>query len=72
LMLGILNTSANNLDDNWIYRSPVVVPILCSLGVLGLLFILWSIYLLLRFAISFHHASRELHRKWARDDHAVR
>jgi hypothetical protein len=36
--------------------------------VLSLLMILWSFYLLIRFAISFHKAARKLKRKWKRDD----
>jgi hypothetical protein len=35
------------------------------------LFILWSIYLLIRFAISFRRAARQLRHKWTRDDRAV-
>jgi hypothetical protein len=33
-----------------------------------ILFLLWSTYLLIRFAIAFHIAARNLRRQWLRDD----
>ncbi|HTW95513.1 MAG TPA: hypothetical protein VMD30_12000 [Tepidisphaeraceae bacterium] len=35
------------------------------------LFIIWSLYLLGRFAIAFHLAARQLRRKWRRDDRSA-
>jgi len=33
--------------------------------------VLWSVYLLIRFAIAFHSAARQLRQKWKRDDRAT-
>jgi hypothetical protein len=43
--------------------------LLMSLG--GTLFALWSLYLLIRFAIAFSRAYRQLRKKWKRDDRQV-
>jgi hypothetical protein len=59
------------LDPNWQARSSVslVLMLLCTLS--ASLFVLWSVYLLIRFAIAFHSAARQLGRKWKRDDRAA-
>jgi hypothetical protein len=59
------------LATTWASRSPVslVLILLCTL--LAALFALWSIYLLVRFAIAFHLAARQLGQKWKRDDRAA-
>lgn len=35
------------------------------------LFLLWSLYLLIRFAIAFHRAAKQLRQKWDRDDRSI-
>ena len=53
---------------HWIARSNVAMAITLVLVLLAALFILWSIYLLIRFAIAFAKAARALKRKWKADD----
>ena len=40
-------------------------------GFLAGLVAIWSVYLLIRFAISFRRAARQLNHQWTRDDHAT-
>jgi hypothetical protein len=41
------------------------------MGVGCCLFFLWSLYLLMRFAIAFRIAATHLRRKWARDERSL-
>jgi hypothetical protein len=43
----------------------------CVMTIAALLFALWAFYLLVRFAIAFRLASRNLQRTWARDDRSL-
>lgn len=63
-------TSRMDLGIYWLERSMVALIVMLILTVAASLFILWSLYLLIRFAIAFHLAARELNRKWQRDDRA--
>jgi hypothetical protein len=56
---------------NWAGRSQVALVITLVLATAGTLFVLWSLYLLVRFAIAFRHAARQLRQKWTRDDRAA-
>jgi hypothetical protein len=42
--------------------------LILTAAVAGNLFVLWSLYLLLRFAISFFKASRQLRNAWNQQD----
>jgi hypothetical protein len=57
--------------NNWIYRSRTIMVVLLILSVFGCLFILWSLYLLVRFAISFRRAAQQAKQQWRRDDRAL-
>jgi hypothetical protein len=67
----INNIDSVGLDSRWLSRSPVSLALMLLLGTAGYLFVLWSVYLLIRFAIAFWLASRNLNKKWKRDDRSV-
>jgi hypothetical protein len=54
-------------DFQWMHRS-AGLGVVTIISVAGMLFGLWSIYLLLRFAIAFYRAARQLRRAWSIDD----
>jgi hypothetical protein len=56
---------------NWAGRSQGALLITLIIAVAAFLFALWSLYLLVRFAIAFRRASRQLRHKWKRDDRAA-
>jgi hypothetical protein len=58
------------LSPNWYNRSTIALVMVGTLIALSLLFALWNVYLLVRFAIAFGSASRKLRRQWHRDDRA--
>jgi hypothetical protein len=67
---------ANNADkwgfrSNWMSRSPVSLIMMLAMSVASGLFILWSLYLLVRFAIAFWIAAGKLRGKWTRDDRSL-
>ena len=53
------------------WMSSVSLSFFVTLSAIFCLFILWSLYLLICFAISFDRASRQLRTKWKRDDRAL-
>ncbi len=55
----------------WESRSTSWIVFLLIAGVMAGLLILWSLYLLIRFAIAFGIASRSLHSTWRRDDRSL-
>lgn len=55
----------------WSARSSVSLGLLAALLVASFLFAMWSVYLLVRFAIAFAKASRMLRTAWRRDDLSV-
>jgi hypothetical protein len=59
------------LDNYWWGRSNVALVLMLVMATGGILFILWSLYLLIRFTISFNRAARQLRHKWTRDDRAA-
>ncbi len=65
------NDQAIGLGQNWIGRSDVALALITLLGAAALLFILWSVYLLVRFAVAFRRASRQLNVAWRRDDRSA-
>jgi hypothetical protein len=56
---------------NWMSQSTTSLIMMLVLGVASGLFILWSLYLLVRFALAFWIASHKLQRKWTRDDRSL-
>ena len=58
------------LNPHW-QQQPIQLVMLLILSVAGCLFVLWSLYLLVRFAIAFWIASATLRRKWTRDDRSL-
>jgi hypothetical protein len=58
-------------DQYWPTRTNVSLVLLLIMFVTVCLFILWSLYLLVRFAIAFSRATREIRRKWKRDDRSL-
>src|ERR1700677_3256319 len=59
------------LDQDWETKSKVALILQLLIGVACGLFLLWSLYLLIRFAIAFRMASRKLRRSWLRDDRSL-
>jgi len=51
-------------------RSEMSVILALILLVAACLFVTWGLYLLIRFAIAFHIAARQMRRQWSRDDRA--
>jgi hypothetical protein len=56
--------------EMWALHSSLSFVLLLLCTVSASLFVLWSVYLLIRFAIAFRSAARQLHQKWKRDDRA--
>jgi hypothetical protein len=55
----------------WTGRSNIALAMALVVAVATSLFTLWSLYLLVRFAIAFRRAARELRGQWMSDDRAV-
>jgi hypothetical protein len=60
-----------HLGTYWTSRSAISLMLMLLTTVAAALFLLWSIYLLVRFGIAFHKAARQLKRKWRRDDRSL-
>jgi hypothetical protein len=58
-------------DSYWTTRGDTSLVLTLILSLLGTMIVLWSLYLLVRFAIAFRKASRELKRKWKLHDRAT-
>jgi len=56
---------------NWETNSTASLVLVLVFDVAICLFLLWSIYLMLRFVIAFARAARQASRKWKRDDHSL-
>ena len=67
----LTNAERWGLGSAWQGNSKVALVLMLVMSVCGLLFLLWSVYLLVRFAISFRRAARQLRVQWRRDDRAV-
>lgn len=63
--------AALGLSPNWENNSTAALLIMVIFTLAVFLFLLWSIYLLLRFVIAFALAARLASRKWKRDDHSL-
>jgi hypothetical protein len=59
------------LEHDWMTKSPIGMAVAMIIAVFASLFILWSLYLLTLFAISFRRAARQVKTKWTRDDRAL-
>ena len=58
-------------SHRWSDQSPVPLILATILFTLAFLFLLWSLYLLLRFAIAFLFAARNLRRQWKSADRSA-
>jgi hypothetical protein len=67
----IENAERAGLGQRFINQSNAWLVLMLILLTAGGLFILWSLYLLTRFAIAFHIAARKLRKQWRRDDRAI-
>jgi len=65
------NADRWGLGTNWMSRSPVSLIMMLAMSVASGLFLLWSLYLLVRFAIAFWIAAGKLRHKWTRDDRSL-
>lgn len=61
---------AFGLASDWGSRGVASLMLVLAMTTAGALFVLWQLYLLVRFAIAFGAASRRLRRQWWRDDRA--
>ncbi len=59
-------------NEHWSDRSPAPILLGTALGTLAILFCLWSFYLLIRFALAFHHAARGSAAPGGSADHSLR
>ncbi len=59
------------LSPYWMNRSAVWLAMMLLLSVVSFLFLLWSLYLLIRFAVAFNRAARQLRGKWSQADRAT-
>ena len=57
--------------ERWSDRSQAPIILGTILFTLAFLFLLWSLYVLLRFALAFHLAARNLRRQWKSADRSV-
>lgn len=73
LIVMLITTYARQLhfDPYWASRSQTWLILMAVAGTLSALFLLWSVYLMIRFAIAFHLAARKLREAWNRDDRAI-
>jgi hypothetical protein len=71
-MLTLYNAPTLGLGTYWMGRSREALWIVDLLAVASCLFMLWYLYLLVRFAIAFRVAARNLRRTWTRDDRSLR
>ncbi|MGB7158618.1 MAG: hypothetical protein WBD40_11165 [Tepidisphaeraceae bacterium] len=65
------NAERLGLGQDWFNRSNVALSLLTIMSTAALLFTMWSIYLLVRFAIAFRRAARQLRGQWQHDDRAA-
>jgi len=68
MMILFDNAEAWGFRSNWTTSSNASLVLIMIISVAAFLFSFWSLYLLIRFAITFRRAARELRRKWTRDD----
>jgi hypothetical protein len=66
---------SNHADDwfgtYWTSRSQVSLAIFAAMATAAILFVIWSLYLLVRFAVAFGRASGELKRRWKVHDRSI-
>jgi hypothetical protein len=60
-----------HLGTTWSTSSTSSLLLAVLLSTAAILFMLWSLYLLIRFAIAFRLAARSLHSTWRRDDRSL-
>lgn len=62
---------ALGLGEHWSTRSQVATLLLAVVATVAIMVVLWSLYLMIRFAIAFNRAARELRTAWDRDDRSL-
>jgi hypothetical protein len=67
----VLENGNRWFGDYWIERSAAAMVVMLIMATASAVFLLWMLYLLVRFAIAFARARRLLRRKWASQDFAV-
>jgi hypothetical protein len=67
----LVQTEALGVDRNWISKSNPGMVLVLLMFLSALLFAIWSVYLLVRFAIAFRRTSRQMRCAWHDDDRAV-
>lgn len=65
------NAAQWGLGEGWVRRSNMSLLVALVLSVAATLFPLWSLYLLLSFAVAFRRAARRLRRQWLSNDRAL-
>jgi hypothetical protein len=65
------NAESWGFGTHWTGRSHVALGLMLVLALLSTLFVLWNLYLLVRFSIAFARASRALRNQWRRDDRSA-
>lgn len=62
---------ALGLGENWSTRSKVATLLLAVVATAAIMVVLWSLYLMIRFAIAFNRAAWKLRTAWNRDDRSL-
>jgi len=72
MLVALLFTYAESLGlpNNWTNNSKASLALVLAGMVGSSLFLLWSLYVFIRFTLSFHRAANALRSKWDRDDRA--
>ena len=65
------NANRWGFGSHWVGRSQVALAMILTFAVAGALFALWSVYLLVRFAIAFRRAARQMRGQWLADDRSI-
>jgi len=65
------NADAWGFGMYWTSRSTVALLTATLVATAVVLFVLWSLYLFVRFVLAFRRAARELHGRWATDDRSL-
>ena len=65
------NAERWGLGHTWHTRSQSALALMLVLSVAAVLFPLWSLYLLTRFALAFRRAARHLRARWTQDDRSL-
>ena len=65
------NADAWGLGTHWTSRSTIALLLATLVATAAVLFVLWSLYLFVRFVLAFRRAARELNGRWTTDDRSL-